>query len=334
MPYTAWAADGARRPLAPIRVDPTPLGPDEVEVAVETCGICHSDLSMLDNEWGMSAYPFVPGHEVVGRVVAVGEHAKGLRPGQRVGIGWTARSCMACRACLAGDHHLCTAAQGTIVGRHGGFAERVRAHWAWTIPLPDGLDAASAGPLLCGGITVFTPLLAYRVPPTARVGVVGIGGLGHLALRFARAWGCEVVALTSTASKTDEALKLGAHRVVVQSDATAMQALAGSIDLLIVTANVPLAWDVLLGALAPHGRLHLVGAVLQPIPVPAFALIMGQRSVSGSPTGSPTGIATMLDFAARHRIAPTVERFPLAKVNDALEHLRAGKARYRIVLDV
>lgn len=330
----AWAAPAAGKPLEPFEYDPGPLGPDDIEVAVEFCGICHSDLSVIDNEWGNSVYPVVPGHEVVGRVTALGSDAKGLSVGQRVGIGWNAGSCMHCRQCLGGDQHLCATAQATIVGHHGGFADRVRSHWAWAVPLPDALDASAAGPLLCGGITVFNPLQAFGVLPTARAGVVGIGGLGHMALRFLRAWGCEVTAFTSSPAKTDEAKALGAHRVVSSRDAGAMRGIAGTLDLVLVTVNVPLDWDAVIGTLAPHGRLHVVGAVLEPIPVRAFDLILGQRSVSGSPTGSPTDIATMLDFAARHRVLPQVEHFPLSRVNDALAHLRAGKARYRIVLDV
>ncbi len=329
----AWAAAGPKQPLAPFTFDPGPLGAEEVEVAVEHCGICHSDLSMLGNEWGMSRFPFVPGHEVVGRITALGTQAKGLAVGQRVGIGWTATTCMHCGCCIAGDQHLCPTAQGTIVGRHGGFAERIRAHWAWTIPLPAELDAATAGPLLCGGVTVFSPFVELGIPPTARVGVVGIGGLGHMALGFARAWGCAVTAFTSSPAKYDEALALGAHRAVSSRDSAAIRALAGSFDLLLVTVNVGLDWSALIAALAPRGRLHVVGAVLEPIPVNAFDLIMAQRSISGSPTGSPATLATMLAFAARHRIAPQVERFPMSQVNAALARLESGKARYRIILD-
>lgn len=218
----AWAALSKGAALTPFEYDPGPLGHEEVEIAVEHCGLCHSDLSVLDNEWGNSIYPFVPGHEVVGRVVAAGEHVKGLKVGRRVGVGWNAGSCMHCRSCLSGDQHLCNSAQATIIGHHGGFAERVRAHWAWAVPLPEVIDFNSTGPLLCGGITVFNPLLEYGIRPTARVGVVGIGGLGHMALKFLRAWGCEVTAFTSSSSKFDEAKALGAHRVVSSRDSAAL----------------------------------------------------------------------------------------------------------------
>jgi uncharacterized zinc-type alcohol dehydrogenase-like protein len=199
--------------------------------------------------------------------------------------------------------------------------------------LPDGLDASAAGPLLCGGITVFSPLLLYGIKPTARVGVVGIGGLGHMALKFLKAWGCEVTAFSSHEGKRQESMDFGAHRVVSSRDAAAMQGIAGSLDLIIVTVNVPLDWGSLMATLAPKGRLHFVGAVLEPVPVPVMPLLLGQQDISASPTGSPTAMATMLDFAARHRILPAVEHFPMSRVNDAFEHLRSGKARYRIVLD-
>ncbi|WP_430387987.1 NADPH-dependent aldehyde reductase Ahr [Dyella sp. 20L07] len=328
-----WAVQKAGEPLVLTGFDLGPLGAEEVEVAVDYCGICHSDLSMIDNEWGMSRFPFIPGHEVIGRVIALGPQAKGLTIGQRVGIGWSAASCMHCRQCLSGHQNLCADLVATIGDHHGGFADKVRAHWAWTIPLPEGIDLPSAGPLLCGGITVLKPFFAHNISPTARVGVVGIGGLGHMALKFAKAWGCEVTAFTSTAAKADEARSFGAHRVVATRDANAIKAIAGSLDLLLVTVNVSLDWGALIGTLAPRGRMHVVGAVLEPIPVSAFALIGAEREISGSPTGAPVDISTMLDFATRHDVRPQVEMFPMDQVNEALKHLIEGKARYRIVLE-
>lgn len=328
----AYAATSAKGSLDPFSYEPGPLGPEEVEIKVSHCGICHSDLSMLDNEWGMSRYPFVPGHEVVGTVAALGEHAKGLKVGQRVGVGWSAKSCLSCPQCISGNHHLCASSQGTIVGRHGGFADRVRAQWPWVRPLPDALELEKTGPLLCGGVTVFNPLLAYNVSPTSRVGVIGIGGLGHMALQFANKWGCEVHAFTTSDSKEEEARQMGAHHVHNTKQDGALKKLAGSLDLIISTINVPLDVPGLLGTLAPLGRLHVAGAVLKPLQVPAMGLIMGQKSVTGSPTGSPSAMDSMLAFSARHSIAPVTESFPMSRVNDAMEHLRAGKARYRVVL--
>ncbi|MBV8399754.1 MAG: NAD(P)-dependent alcohol dehydrogenase [Acetobacteraceae bacterium] len=331
--YHAYAAPAAKAPLAPFSFDPGPLGPEEVEIKVAYCGLCHSDLSMLDNEWGMTTYPFVPGHEVGGTVSALGEEAKGLTLGQRVGLGWFSHSCLACRQCLSGHQNLCPTVQGTIMGRHGGFADRVRAQWPWVRPIPQALDLAQVGPLLCGGATVFAPFLIHQVPPTARVGIIGIGGLGHMALQFANKWGCKVHAFTTSDGKEAEARKLGAHHVHNTKRDGALKGLTGSLDLIISTVNAGLDVPGLLDALAPNGRLHNVGAVLKPLEVPAFSLILGQKSVAGSPTGSPTAIDEMLEFSARHSVAPITERLPMAKVNDAFERLRSGKARYRLVLE-
>lgn len=329
----AWVAHGPKEKLVPYELDPGPLKAEEIEIKVDYCGLCHSDLSVLNNEWGISQFPLVPGHEVIGRIVALGEEAKGLRLGQAVGVGWYSGSCHHCKQCVSGDDHLCAEVAPTIIGHAGGFAERVRTEWSWAIPLPDGLDPSSAGPLMCAGVTVFSPLLIHNIMPGARVGVVGIGGLGHLAVKFAKAWGCEVTAFTSSSSKHEEARKLGADHVVSSTDSIAIGALAGIFDMLLVTVNVTLDWTSLINTLAPKGTLHVVGAVDQPIPVHAFQLIMAQRSISGSPTGSPATIARMLEFAARHKIIPQVEHFPMSKINDALAHLESGKARYRVVLD-
>ena len=329
----AWAAAAPQGALTPFEYSPGALGDEDVEIEITHCGICHSDLSMIDNTWRNTSYPLVPGHEAVGTVAALGAHAKGLRIGQRVGLGWMAGSCMHCRQCMSGHHNLCHTPQETIVGRHGAFAERVRCHWSWAIALPDALESHSAAPLFCGGLTVFAPLLEFGVKPTDRVGVVGIGGLGHMALKFLRAWGCEVTAFTSHAGKADEARGFGAHHVVPSNDTQALKKIARSLDFIMVTVNVSLDWKTLLAVLAPRGRLHVVGAVPEPIPVPSSALIGSRRSVSGSPTGSPATAAAMLDFCARHAISPQVEMFPMARVNDALQHLRDGKARYRVVLE-
>src|SRR5271156_1283687 len=296
--YKAWIAKAAKQPMVLETVEFGPLGAEDVEVAVEHCGLCHSDLSVLNNDWGISQYPAILGHEVIGRVTAVGPNAKGLKVGQRVGVGWYSGSCMHCHQCMSGSHHLCPEVQMTIVGHHGGFASHIRSHWAWTFPLPEKLNFADAGPLLCGGVTVFAPLALYA-KPTDRVGILGIGGLGHMAVKFAHVYGCDVTAFTSSESKFEEAMGFGANHVLSSKDSAEIKKLAGSFDLLISTVNVPLDWDAIIAALAPNGRLHVVGAVLEPIPVSAFSLISQQCSVSGSPVGSPVMIQTMLDFAAR-----------------------------------
>jgi D-arabinose 1-dehydrogenase-like Zn-dependent alcohol dehydrogenase len=206
---TAMAASEAKGQLKPVKMDLGPLGDDQVEIAVDYCGICHSDLSMLNNDWGMSAFPLVPGHEAAGRIVAVGKNVKARSVGQSVGLGWFSQSCMSCSSCMGGDHNLCGTAEQTIVGRIGAFATRVRAHWAWATPLVEGLDPAKVGPMFCGGITVFNPIVQFGVKPTHRVGVVGIGGLGHMALQFLNKLGCEVTAFTSSEGKAREAKQLG-----------------------------------------------------------------------------------------------------------------------------
>jgi uncharacterized zinc-type alcohol dehydrogenase-like protein len=332
MNIKALAAFGAKQTLQPFEYNPGPLGSEQVEIAVETCGLCHSDLSMLDNDWGMTTYPFVPGHEVTGKVIALGAHTKRVKIGDRVGLGWFSGSCGECPQCLSGNQNLCPKAEATIIGRHGGFATRVRAQWTWCSPLPSAVDAEKAGPLLCGGITVFNPIVQHGIRPTDSVAVIGIGGLGHMALKFLRAWGCDVTAFTTSDSKREEALRLGAHRTLNSRNADELAKAAGSFDFILNTTNADLDWNVYVAALKPKGRLHTVGAVPSPMAVAAFPLILGQKSLSGSPLGSPATTETMLQFSARHGIAPTTETFPMSRANEALAHLRAGKARYRIVL--
>lgn len=328
----AYAAQRSRGELKPFDYDPGALGPEEVEIEVESCGICHSDLSMLYNEWHLTQFPLVPGHEVIGTIAEMGGAVTHLRLGQRVGLGWQSSSCQACEYCVGGDHNLCADAEATIVKRHSGFADRVRANHLFTIPIPDAMDPVSTGPMLCGGITVFNPLVQFNIQPTDRVGVIGIGGLGHLALQFLRAWGCEVTAFTSTPSKAEEARQFGAHYTLDSRDINALKNAAGSLDLILCTANADLDWSAYLSILRPKGRLHFVGVPPGVIGTPAFPLISGQKSISGTPSGSPATIAKMLQFAGRHKIKPKIEVFPFDHVNEAMEHLRSGKARYRIVL--
>ena len=331
--FKSYAAQEAKGKLELFEFDAGEIGPEEVEIKVSHCGICYSDLSMWNNDWRMTTYPFVGGHEAIGEVVAVGANAKGIAVGDRVGVGWNAETCMKCEQCLSGYQINCSNLIGVIVGRHGGFAERVRVHWAWAVKLPDDLDPSKAGPLFCGGITVFNPLVQLDIKPTDKVGVVGIGGLGHLALQFADKWGCEVTAFTSDLSKTDELKKLGADHVVNSLSSDDIWALKGKFDMILVTVNVSLDWQAYIGALAPKGKLHIVGAVPEPIPVQVFSLLMGQKSVTATATGSPNEVAKMLEFCARHNIEAVTETYPMSQINEAFEHLESGKARYRLVLE-
>ncbi len=309
-----------------------PLGDHQVDIKVEYCGICHSDLSMLDNDFGLTQYPFVPGHEIVGRVDAIGANAKGVTVGQRVGLGWYAGSCMTCEWCMSGNHNLCPSPEMTIIGRHGGFADKVRAEAALVVPLPEQIEAETAGPLFCAGITVFNPLVQLDIKPTDRVGVIGIGGLGHMALRFVDAWGCEVTAFSTSPEKEAEAREFGADHFVNSRDPKALEEIAGSFALILSTVSASLDWNAYIATLRPKGRLHIVGVVPQPVSVEVLPMLLGQKSVTYSSGGSPATTAKMLEFAVRHRIQPTIETFKFSQINDAMEKLRNGKPRYRLVL--
>jgi len=329
----AFAAREPKGKFEPFEFEAGDLLSEQVEIKVEYCGICHSDLSMLNNDWGMTAFPFVGGHEVVGEIVAAGDNVKGLAVGDRVGLGWNSATCGHCDQCISGYQINCPTLEGTIVQRFGGFADRVRCNWDWAVKLPDELDASKAGPLFCGGITVFNPFVQNDIKPTDKVGVIGIGGLGHLALQFADKWGCEVTAFTSDLSKTDELKALGADYVVNSRDSLELEKLAGRFDMILSTVNVALDWQAYLAALAPKGKLHIVGATLEPIPVVSFNLISGQKSVTGTATGSPGVVRKMLEFCARHGIETVTENYKMSEINEAFEHLESGKARYRIVLE-
>ena len=331
--YRAYAAMSAGAKLEQVDREQVSLDPGQVEIDVSYCGICHSDLSMIDNEWGMSVYPLVAGHEVIGRVSRVGEGVGSALIDKAVGLGWQSGYCGSCKSCHTADENLCVSAQGTIVGRDGGFADKVVADVSSGIEIPEGMDLAKIGPLLCGGITVYNPLVQFDVKPTDRVAVIGIGGLGHLGLQFLNAWGCHVTAFTSSDSKRDEALKLGAHDTLNSSDPEALEGAASRFDFIISTVNVKLDWNAYIGTLAPKGRLHFVGATTEPLDLAVFPLLLGQKSVSASPVGSPSTIRQMLEFAKLHDIAPQVETFDIEDINEAMQHLKDGKARYRVVLD-
>lgn len=329
----AYAATKSNGPLEAFEFELGEIGSDEVDISVESCGICHSDLSMLKNEWNLTSFPFVPGHEVIGKISKVGDDVNHLKVGQRVGLGWHAGYCLTCDECLEGHHNLCSTSRPTIVGRHGGFADTVRAQALSVAVLPLELDSREAGPLLCGGMAVYNPLVQMNISPNAHVAVIGIGGLGHLALKFSRAWGCEVTAFTSNDSKAAEAVELGAHQTINSRDKNAIKNAAGSFDLIISTVNIPLDWNSYIATLKPRGRMHMLGAVTQPLNINLIPMMFNQLSLSSSPVGSPATIRKMLAFAARHKITPVTEHFAMNQVNDAIEHLESGKARYRIILD-
>jgi uncharacterized zinc-type alcohol dehydrogenase-like protein len=326
------AVHAAGAHLLPFKYDPGVLKADEVEVKISHCGVCHSDVHLIDNDWGMSKYPFIPGHEIVGTVIAVGSEVTSLKTGERVGIGWQADSCGVCEWCRQGEEHLCAKSQPTCVGRNGGYADAVRVNWRFAIPVPAKLESENVAPLLCGGITVYAPIRNHGVRPSSRVGIIGIGGLGHMGLQFARAFGAEVTAFSTSKNKEAEALQMGAHRFVNTRESGAMKKLNGGFDFLLSTVNADQDWGGYLNALRPKGVLCLVGVPPSPIALQAFALVGGQKAIAGSPTGSPHDLSEMLDVAARHGVKAVTERFAMDKANEAVAKVKKNQVRYRAVL--
>lgn len=321
----------AGEPLERISLPDAALGPFDALVEVESCSVCHSDVHLVDGDWGEVARPLVPGHEIVGRVVSLGESARALlTEGAIVGIGWQAGSCGACNACRTEREHLCTGGKvRTCVGRPGGFATRVCADARFCFELPRGLERTTAAPLLCAGLTVFSPMERLGVGRGTRVGVVGVGGLGHLAVRFARALGAEVVAFDPDMSKRALARELGASELIDAKGPLPRAAL----DTILVTTHAPLPWTEWMEVLDLEGTLCLVGVPPSPVSVSPDPLLDGQKKLTGSVIGSPATMRRMLAFAAEHGIAPIVERMPMDRVNEALDRVRSGSARMRIILD-
>ncbi len=329
----AYAVLSPKAELTPFEYDPEPLGPLEVEVRVHYCGICHSDLGMIDNDWGMSTYPLVPGHEVIGEVTAVGEQVKEIKVGQRVGVGWQSGSCQFCRYCRQGKEHLCVNdQQDTIVGRHGGWADYVRAQARFTVPIPENLDSAIAGPLMCAGTTVWTPMMHYGVRPGMKTAVLGVGGLGHIAVQFLAKFGTDVTAISSSHSKEEEARQLGASDFIATRGTDELAKAAMRFDFIISTVSADVNWDQYIAALAPEGRLCIAGIPESELKLTAFPIIHEQRSISGGRAGAPGDTAAMLEFCAHQGVAPMCEQFEIKDINRAVQHVRDGKARYRVVL--
>jgi alcohol/geraniol dehydrogenase (NADP+) len=328
----AYAAITRGASLTPYRYAPKPLGPMDVEVQITHCGMCHTDLHLINDDAGISAYPLVPGHEIVGTVTGLGAAVSALTAGQRVGIGWLAGADLSCEQCTAGLDNLCANGQPTCLGREGGYATHVRVDSRFAFPIPDGLRSEHAAPLLCAGITVFAPLLRHGIGGNSRLGVIGIGGLGHLALQYGRALGCHVTAFSSSADKEEEARAFGADAFIDTSRNGALEQCVNTCDFILSTATADLPWAAYLNALRPGGQLCVVGVPNSEMQVNALQLIFGQKSVTSSIIGSRSEIRSMLEFSARHAIAPQVELFPMAEANTALARLRKNEVRYRAVL--
>jgi len=328
----AYAAMEAGKNLEVFDYEAEPLKEKEVQIKVESCGICHSDISAIDNSWGASKYPMVAGHEVIGEIIGVGSNVSLHKIGNRVGLGWHSGYCHDCEHCDAGDHNFCSSTNKTVFSQYGGFAEQVTADEVSVIPIPNGLNHEDAGPLLCGGITVFTPIVEFNINKDHKVGIIGIGGLGHLALKFYKALGCHVTAFTNSEDKNNLLKSLGADEIVSSTDQSTIKSLGSQFDLIISTVNVKLDWNLYLSTIKPRGRLHFVGAVLAPIETSVFSLMSGRKSISGSPVGSPINIKKMLDFCSKHKISPMVEHFKFDQINDAIKKLKNNKIRFRAVL--
>jgi uncharacterized zinc-type alcohol dehydrogenase-like protein len=278
----------------------------------------------------MTRFPFVGGHEAFGVIDRIGTQVTTFQLGQRVGVGAVSGFCRDCRWCRKGDDSMCKTPELTVIGRHGGFARKVRAKACAVAPIPDGVGDDLVGPLLCGGNTVFKPILEY-VRPEHKVGVIGIGGLGSMAVQFLKHWGCHVTAFTSSPAKRQSALALGAHDTISSVDEEELKLAEDRFDVIISTVNVKLNWTRIISTLTRRGRLHLVGAVLEPLDIGVFSLLGGQKCVSSSPVGSNEQLRAMLSFADRHRIEPQIKVFPFDQINEAFEELRR-QPQGRVVL--
>ncbi|NGX62114.1 MAG: Aldehyde reductase Ahr [Chlamydiae bacterium] len=319
--------------LTPYQYEEARLSPYGIEVEISHCGICHSDLHLITNDWGMTKYPLIPGHEIIGHVIQKGEQVKGFSIGDRIGIGWQRSSCHFCEFCHTGEENLCDKQEATCVGHFGGFANKILVDSRFAFHIPDGLASENAAPLLCGGATVFSPLIQFNIQGTHKVGVVGIGGLGHLAIQFANAFGCEVTAFSSTPQKEQEAKEFGAHRFINSSDAKAFESAKSSLDLILFTSSAMVDFDSYLSLLRPKGKLCILGAPKEGhVDVPIFSLLPFRKMVCSSAIASPHVIDEMLQFAALHNIVAKTEVFPMHEANLAIEKLSKNQIRYRAVL--
>ena len=343
MPTKAYAATSATTALGPFSIDRREPRADDVEIDILYSGVCHSDLHQARNEWGNAVYPMVPGHEIVGKVTRVGASVKRFKVGDRAGVGCLIDSCRECASCKAGLEQYCEKGMtGTYNSlerdgktmAYGGYSERIVTREEFVLSISDKLDLSRTAPLLCAGITTYSPLRHANVTKGQRVGVVGLGGLGHMAVKFARAFGAEVTVFTTSEKKRADALALGAHEVVLSTDAAAMAAQAGRFDFIIDTVSAPHDYNALIGALRRDGRMTLVGAPPAPAQIMGFALIMQRRSIGGSLIGGLPETQEMLDFCAKHEIVSDVEVIPMQKINEAYERMLKGDVKYRFVIDI
>ena len=328
---SGYAAKAVGQPLEPFEYRSPELGENDVRVSVTHCGVCHTDIHAIDNYYGIVNFPLVPGHEIVGYVSAVGPAVSGLRIGDRVGIGWQGRSCRQCEWCLKGEEQLCMdiVPSGTWVP-YGGFSSSVVVDGRFAYPVPSAMPSQVAAVLMCAGVTVYSPLRTFVTGPAHEVAIVGVGGLGHLAIQFAHALGWQVTAISSSLDKRGEALGYGADRFVDANDQASLGELNYRFDLLMCTASRGVSWELLLMALKKRGRLVLLG--FPDVALNSTDLVVHELSITGSFIGNRATMREMLVFAQEHGIVPEVELMPMSRVNEAIQRVKENKARYRIVL--
>jgi uncharacterized zinc-type alcohol dehydrogenase-like protein len=339
----AFGTEAADAPLKPMNIQRRNVLPNDVEIEILYCGICHSDLHAAKNEWHNTVYPIVPGHEIVGRVTKVGAQVAKFRVDDLAAVGCIVDSCRDCEYCKEGLEQFCEPGNTIVFGspdKHlggrtfGGYAEDIVVDENYVLSMPEKLDPAAAAPLLCGGITTYSPLKHWNVGPGKKVGIVGIGGLGHLAIKLAKAMGAHVVVFTTSPSKVEDAKNLGADEAVLSTDPEQMNAHAKSLHFILDTVSAAHDANTYLNLLKVDGALVLVGAPMEPLPVSSFSLIMGRRSFAGSNIGGIEETQEMLEFCARHNITADIEMIDIQQINEAYERLLKGDVRYRFVIDM
>ena len=339
----AYAAAAAKSPLAPFSVDRREPGEHDVLIDILFCGVCHSDVHQVRDEWGGSLFPMVPGHEIIGRVKQVGAHVKKFKPGDLAGVGCMVDSCRECAPCKDDLEQFCQKGaaftyNGTEMDRKtptfGGYSTQVVVDERFTLKVPENLDPAGAAPLLCAGIATYSPLRQWNCKKGDRVGVVGLGGLGHMAVKLASSMGAEVTMLSTSRSKEADARRLGASNFALTSDEATFQRLAGTFDLIINTISAPHDYNKYLGMLKPMGTMVIVGVPPEATPVHAFSLIGGNRRLAGSLIGGIAQTQEMLDYCGAHGIVSEVEIIPIQKINEAYERMVKADVRYRFVIDI
>ncbi|HWT92314.1 MAG TPA: NAD(P)-dependent alcohol dehydrogenase [Solirubrobacteraceae bacterium] len=337
----AVGAPAADHALEALEIERRAVGPKDVRIDIKFCGICHSDIHFARGEWGEIPYPAVPGHEIAGVVAEVGSEVTGFAVGDRVGVGCMVNSCRECENCLKGDEQYCLRGNTQTYGSvdrdgtvtHGGYSDHVVVDEDFVLRIPDGLDLDAAAPLLCAGITTYSPLRHWNAGPGKQVAVVGLGGLGHMAVKLAKAMGAEVTVLSQSLRKQEDGLKLGADGYYATSDDATFDTLAGRFDLIVNTVSAGIDIGRFLMLLRTDGALVNVGAPPEPLPVPVFALIPQRRTFAGSAIGSIRETQEMLDFCAEHGIAADIELVDAGHVNEAWERVLASDVRYRFVID-